>query len=192
VFEVLTAAWKTPLPLSAFEQLVLARLADATNPQSGLAWLSLETIAKDCHLTKLGAHNVLMRLTDERTADGKDNPRYCVRVIDRGSGRRTTQYRVLLDRLAASGRPRLPIADTARVSVAVNEESVAVNTVLGSGKPSLPKRKNGNTERKYAGAGAAVSRKRRQVKMRGKETGRTGTADTTFDEIDQQGKWNVG
>lgn len=171
-FNLLNEAWGNDLELSTYEQIMLARLACLTDMNTGIAWKPLDQLARETKMTKEGAFHVLERLTSELWA-GAPNPKYCVTVVEKGTGRRATRYRVLRERLR-SGQAGGPVQETLLEPVAVSPAAVAVSLTSRSGQaggpdPLIPK---GSQK---SGAGAPPPPKPKKPAKCGK-TGRTGPA----------------
>lgn len=166
-WNLLNAAWKTDLPLSPFEQIVVSRLACATDSDTGIAWLSLGLLAKHTKMTKLGVSRIMDRLTD------KTLPVYCIDIVLLGAGRRATRYRVLPDRLC-SGNPHRPQEAESTAPVAVTRVPVAATPTLRSGNPHRPDPRIPKGSPKKRAARAVL---KTQIQSGGeKKPGRTGAA----------------
>jgi hypothetical protein len=132
--------------LSPMEKLVLLRIADRVNRQTGVAFPGVRSIARDCGLSKQGTLNILDRLIE----------RSVLEVVAEGSGTRARTYRVNVAQLASgqgdgpqadsdltpSGQPNGPQGagvDDEIEGVAVHSVQVAVNAMNDSGQQGGPK-----------------------------------------------------
>ena len=146
-FDLVARVWGSR-GLTSTEKLVLLRIADRVNVESGFAYPSVQSLADDCSLTKSGTVKVINRLRAKR----------CLSV-EPGTGRRSSHYRVVVEHLGSgehgsplrrsaetcSGEYGSPLADAANGRrpasadvVAVNRIPVAVNGVHRSGEPGSP------------------------------------------------------
>lgn len=166
-FNLLNDAWGTDLPLSVYEQIVVSRLACATDSSTGIAFMSLELLAGHTKMTKLGVSRIIDRLTD------KTLPVYCIDIVLLGAGRRATRYRVLPDRLC-SGNPHRPQEAESTAPVAVTRVPVAATPTLSSGNPHRPDPRSRRDPYKKRAARAVL---KTQIQSGGeKKPGRTGAA----------------